>query len=78
MLEGTAYYVEAQAVRSEMGEETYIKNYLDTASKYVDGNAKYYRLGMLECMLLDKLDENWKNSYSFDRPLIEVIEDYIR
>jgi hypothetical protein len=78
MMEGTAYYVEAQAVRSENGDEIYKKNYLETASNYVDGNAKYYRLGMLECMLLDKLDENWKDSYSFDRALYEVIEDYIR
>ncbi|WP_022761279.1 MULTISPECIES: hypothetical protein [unclassified Butyrivibrio] len=77
MMEGSAYYVESLAVRYENGEETYQKEYLGTASKYVDGNAKYYRLGMLECMLLDKLDPEWKNSYSFDRTFEEVIDDYI-
>ncbi|WP_408072634.1 hypothetical protein [Butyrivibrio sp. JL13D10] len=76
MMEGSAYYVESQAVRLENGEQTYKKQYLDTASKYVEGDAKYYRLGMLECMLLDKLDKEWKASYSFDRTLDEVIEEY--
>lgn len=78
MVEGTAYYVEAQVVRAENGDGIYTSNYLDILSKYAEGNAKYYRLGMLECMLLDKLDENWKDSYSFDRPLDEVIEDHLR
>ncbi len=77
MIEGTAYYVEAAATRYESGEEAFRKGYMDTAYTYAEGNAKYYRLGMLECMLLDKLDPDWKTSYSFDKPLEEVIAQNI-
>ena len=77
MMEGSAYYVESKAVSYENGEAIYRKNYLDTASEYADGNAKYYHHGMLECMLLDQLDPEWKTSYSFDRTLDEVIAEYV-
>lgn len=77
MVEGSAYYVEAGVALCENGREAYEKEYLETAGTYADGNAKYYRLGMLECMLLDKLDPDWKTSYSFDRALEEVIAEYV-
>lgn len=77
MMEGSAYYVESRVASYENGEESYRKNYLDTASKYSEGNAKYYRLGMLECMLLDNLDPEWKTSYNFDRPLSVLIEEKV-
>nr|MCR5102965.1 hypothetical protein [Eubacterium sp.] len=77
MMEGSAYYVESKAVSYENGEAVYRKNYLDTASEYADGNAKYYHHGMLECMLLDQLNPEWKTSYSFDRTLDEVIAEYV-
>ncbi len=77
MMEGTAFYVESHAVRYENGDAAYQKNYLDVASRYVDGGAKYYRRGMLECMLLDELDPEWKTSYEFDRPLDEVIAELV-
>ena len=53
------------------------KNYLDNASEYANGNSKYYHHGMLECMLLDELDPEWKDSYTFDRSLDEVIAEYV-
>ena len=77
MMEGSAYYVESKAVNYENGEAVYRKNYLNTASKCSEGNSKYYRHGMLECMLLDELDPEWKDSYSFDRTLDEVIAEYV-
>ena len=77
MAEGTAYYVEAGVALHENGREAYEKEYLENIAKYADGNAKYYHLGMLECMLLDKLDPDWKTSYSFDRALEEVIAEYV-
>ena len=77
MMEGSAYYVESKAVSYENGEVVYRKNYLDTASEYANGNAKYYHHGMLECMLLDELDPDWKDSYSFDRTLDEVIAECV-
>lgn len=76
MTEGSAYYVESNAVRYENGEQVYRDNYLKNAADYSDGNAKYYHHGMLECMLLDELDPEWKDSYSFDRSLDEVIVEY--
>ena len=76
MTEGSAYYVESNAVRYENGEQVYRDNYLKNAADYSDGNSKYYHHGMLECMLLDELDPEWKDSYSFDRSLDEVIVEY--
>ncbi|WP_026518600.1 hypothetical protein [Butyrivibrio sp. MC2021] len=77
MLEGSAYYVEAGVALCENGREAYEKEYLENIAKYADGNAKYYHLGMLECMLLDKLNPDWKTSYSFDRALEEVIAENV-
>ncbi len=76
MTEGSAYYVESHAVRYENGEQVYRDNYLENAAEYKNGNSKYYSHGMLECMLLDELNPEWKDSYSFDRTLDEVIEEY--
>lgn len=73
MTEGTAYYVEASVVRHENGEAVYHKDYIDTAKEYTLGNAKYYRHGMLECMLLDKLSPDWKSAYSFDVTLDDLL-----
>ncbi len=76
MTEGSAYYVESNAVRYENSEQVYRDNYLKNAADYSDGNAKYYHHGMLECMLLDELNPEWKDSYSFDKSLDEVIVEY--
>ena len=77
MIEGSAYYVESGVALHESGRKAYEKEYLENVANYVDGGAKYYHLGMLECMLLDKLDPDWKASYSFDRALEDVIAEYI-
>ena len=65
-------------VLCEEGEDSYKKNYLDNSCNYTEGNAKYYRQGMLMCMLLDKLDPYWKDSYGFDIPLSMLIEQYMQ
>ncbi len=77
MVEGTAYYVESKAIQYENGQDSYEKKYLNNAGEYTNGNAKYYRHGMLECMLLDKLDPEWKTTYSFDKPLCDLILEKI-
>ncbi|MCR5226792.1 MAG: hypothetical protein K6E27_06230 [Eubacterium sp.] len=77
MVEGTAYYVESSVVRYENGDVACEKNYLENAGEYVEGNAKYYHHGMLECMLLDELDPEWKDSYNFDCSLSDVIASYV-
>ena len=78
MVEGSAYYVEASVVRYENGEAAYQDKYINEAGNYIDGNSKYYHHGMMQCMLLDELDPQWKASYNFDKPLDEVIASYVR
>ena len=78
MVEGSAYYVEASVVRYENGEAAYQDKYINEAGNYIDGNSKYYHHGMLQCMLLDELDPQWKASYNFDKPLDEVIASYVK
>ena len=78
MVEGSAYYVEASVVRYENGEAAYQDKYINEAGKYIDGNSKYYHHGMMQCMLLDELDPQWKASYNFDKPLDEVIASYVK
>ena len=78
MVEGSAYYVEASVVRYENGEAAYQDKYINEAGNYIDGNSKYYHHGMMQCMLLDELDPQWKASYIFDKPLDEVIASYVK
>ena len=78
MVEGSAYYVEASVVRYENGEAAYQDKYINEAGNYIDGNSKYYHHGMMQCMLLDELDPQWKASYNFDKPLDEVIASYVK
>ena len=78
MVEGSAYYVEASVVRYENGEAAYQDKYINEAGNYIDGNSKYYHHGMMQCMLLDELDPQWKASYNFDKPLDEVIALYVK
>ena len=78
MVEGSAYYVEASVVRYENGEAAYQDKYINEAGNYIDGNSKYYHHGMMQCMLLDELNPEWKASYSFDKPLDEVIASYVK
>ena len=78
MVEGSAYYVEASVVRYENGAAAYQDKYINEAGNYIDGNSKYYHHGMMQCMLLDELDPQWKASYNFDKPLDEVIASYVK
>ena len=78
MVEGSAYYVEASVVRYENGEAAYQDKYINEVGNYIDGNSKYYHHGMMQCMLLDELDPQWKASYNFDKPLDEVIASYVK
>lgn len=78
MVEGSAYYIEASVVRYENGEAAYQDKYINEAGNYIDGNSKYYHHGMMQCMLLDELDPQWKASYNFDKPLDEVIASYVK
>ena len=47
--------------------------FCDGQKDYVTGNGKYYKRGMAQALLLDKLDADWKSDYDFSVPMIELI-----
>ena len=79
LLEGTARYVEARTALALSDEELY-GQYLLSLKETVYGREKYYRSGMGICMLLDRLEPNWKQylsegSLSLAELLENVVED---
>ena len=74
LTEGTAQYVESQILKSLCAEEVFMVQYVDNMSVYQDGRDKYYTLGMAKCLLLDKLNPEWKNDYTFEYSLGEMLK----
>ena len=72
-LEGSAYYVEGCVYRNLYSEAEFQAEYVDNIDEYSNGSGKYYAMGMAECMIMDKLDENWKMEYDYSEELIETI-----
>lgn len=73
-IEGTACYVEAR-IYQMLAPERFEEGYMDLVSEYVDGSAKYYRIGMAQCMILDKLDPGWKRGFDFSEPVMRLVYD---
>lgn len=78
LTEGTAYYVEASVYRMAAGEKAYKERYLENLDTYEGGRGKYYRTGFAKCLILDRLNPNWKETFDFTRGLDEVLEEYGR
>ncbi len=76
LTEGTAYYAEAVIYRMMSGEGAYKERYLNHIETYEGGRGKYYRTGLAKCLLLDRLDPDWKESFDFTKGLDEVMEEY--
>ncbi len=76
LTEGTAYYVESSVYRMASGQQAYEERYLDGLYEYENGRGKYYRTGFAKCLILDRLDPNWKENFDFTKGLDEVIEEY--
>ena len=72
IVEGTACYIEA-GVHKILLPDSFKTNYIDTISDYAGGSSKYYKTGMAMCMILDRLNPQWKNGYDFSEPLIDLI-----
>ncbi|MBP3270988.1 MAG: hypothetical protein J6M17_02020 [Ruminococcus sp.] len=72
VVEGSAYYVEMNMTKAQ-SEETFEKEYSESLGKYKGGSAKYYSLGGAQCLVLDRIDSGWKDSYDFSKPVIEII-----
>lgn len=77
LTEGSAQYVESQIFRSLCGETIYHEIYLNRINRYREGRDKYYTLGMVKCLLLDKLDPSWKNEFTLSKSLTEMLEQAI-
>ncbi|MDE7224748.1 MAG: hypothetical protein K2O34_13335 [Acetatifactor sp.] len=71
-VEGTAFYVEA-CIYKMLVPGKLDSNYIDVISEYAKGSTKYYRTGMAQCMILDKLNPEWKKGFDFSEPVIQLI-----
>lgn len=71
-VEGTACYIEACVYEIQFPEK-FESNYIDNISEYGGGSGKYYKSGMAQCMIMDKLDSEWKNGFDFSQPVIDLI-----
>lgn len=71
-VEGSACYVEA-CIYKMLAPDSFESAYMDIVSEYVDGSAKYYHTGMAQCMILDRLNPEWKKGFDFSEPMMELI-----
>lgn len=72
MVEGTAFYVEMNICKSQ-DEGRYNTQYAGRMTDFADGSSKYYTLGAAQCLLFDRIDEDWKESYDFSVPMNDLI-----
>lgn len=71
-VEGSACYIEANVYKM-LKSTDFQQNYIDTISVYNNGSGKYYKTGMAMCMILDRLNPDWKNGYDFSVSFTEII-----
>lgn len=73
-VEGSACYIEMLVYNMQDPENTE-RDYIADISGYTGGTGKYYKTGMAQCIILDKLNNEWKNDYDFSRPFIDLINE---
>lgn len=61
LVEGTAHYVELKAIEVLKDKVRY-NELIASLNRYHINNVKYYKSGMAISLLLDELDDNWKDS----------------
>lgn len=76
-VEGSAHYEEAYVYKKLYSEEAFQTRYVGELDTFRGGSSKYYSVGMAECLILDKLNENWKSEYDFSKSFLEVIREYM-
>lgn len=74
--EGSARYVECMAYREMAGSDAWRKIYLKDF-QYANGSEKYYHMGMLKCVLLDQLANNWQQMFSDKTGLDELLSNQV-
>lgn len=72
IVEGTACYIEACAYK-ELLPESYDEEYISAISRYDNGSSKYYRIGMAQCMILERLAPGKLSGYTFSKPMSELV-----
>ncbi|MBR4085604.1 MAG: hypothetical protein IKK33_15125 [Lachnospiraceae bacterium] len=75
-VEGSACYIEANVCK-ELEPERFEADYVNTIGDYANGTAKYYKAGMAQCMILDRIAPGWKNGYDFSKVPIELIYEIL-
>lgn len=73
VVEGTAFYVESNIFKMLSSEKEYFDYYIENIDKYSRGSGKYYKVGMVKCMLLNRLDSNWKEKLDFSEGLDKLL-----
>ena len=75
-LEGSAMYVEGQVYRELEGDDAW-KEYYMGEFQYENGSSKYYKRGMLKCLLLDQMMEGWQSQFSGTCGLSQLLEQIV-
>lgn len=73
-VEGSAQYISACIFKYQMPEQ-FRKVYIENVDFYREGTIKYYNMGMMQCLLLDKLNPDWKVGYDFSTSFMELVYD---
>lgn len=71
-VEGTARYVESKAYRALTDEASYRCAYLNGGA-YFGGSEKYYRIGMMKALLLDRVAPGWQKDFALPDDLSEQL-----
>ena len=77
-VEGTAQYIEAKVYQTLTSTEEMAATYIEPIGHYSNGTAKYYRIGLAKCLLLDALHPTWKEGYDFATCLTDLLYTYLK
>lgn len=72
-IEGTAYYIESKAYEMLKTDEECQAKYVEPIDTYSKGTHKYYNMGMAKCRIMDKLNPDWQDTYTFSESLTEAL-----
>lgn len=76
-LEGSAQYIEAMSFRDLTSEEEFKAQYLGEFV-YCGGSGKYYTIGLYQCLLLDQLNVDWQEEFSFENSPSTILENMLK
>ena len=77
VVEGFANYVEGEVYKIILGDDAYEKRYSKLNDGAMVGTHKYYELGRLQCLILDKVLQNWKEDYDFSKSMSELLSEIL-